>query len=360
MPSMPTSAKSKPTTQTNAGIRMMPMMPRHTMAYQTYHRMKNMPTMPRQRQRKRKRKRQRIIYLLRRFAASCRAAPRLRRCFRWLTERILRFPWRWLPSCPVCILPWTWSSSYGICVAGFWQIPKTGKQKPESCGLSTPGSHGSRIRLDLRQTRSRAAIPAALTVWRRCIGRNLGMDKQEAYQILTLLQANYPDSFRGMSKEAANVKVNLWADMFAEEPFEAVAAAAKAYIATDTGGFMPTIGQLKDMLHRMQSPQQMTRMEAWGLVAGALRNSVYGADDEFRKLPPAVQRTVGSPAQLREWALMDVETVQSVVSSNFQRSFQVCQKREDDYQKLPGAVKSFVAELAGGMKFDELPDGEHK
>ena len=90
------------------------------------------------------------------------------------------------------------------------------------------------------------------------------MDKQEAYQILTLLQANYPDSFRGMSKEAANVKVNLWADMFAEEPFEAVAAAAKAYIATDTGGFMPTIGQLKDMLHRMQSPQQMTQMEAWG------------------------------------------------------------------------------------------------
>ena len=87
------------------------------------------------------------------------------------------------------------------------------------------------------------------------------MDKQEAYQILTLLQANYPDSFRGMSKESANVKVNLWTDMFSEEPFEAVAAAAKAYIATDTGGFMPTIGKLKDMLHRMQSPQQMTQME---------------------------------------------------------------------------------------------------
>lgn len=183
------------------------------------------------------------------------------------------------------------------------------------------------------------------------------MDRNETYQILGLLQANYPDSFRGMSKEAANVKINLWADMFAEEPFEAVEAAAKAYIATDTGGFMPTIGQLKDMLHRLKSRQQMTQMEAWGLVAGALRNSVYGADDEFRKLPLAVQRTVGSPAQLKEWALMDAETVQSVVASNFQRSFQVCQKRENDFQKLPGAVKSFVAELAGGMKFEELPDG---
>ena len=154
------------------------------------------------------------------------------------------------------------------------------------------------------------------------------------------------------------MKVNLWADMFAEEPFEAVAAATKAYIATDTGGFMPTIGKLKDMLHRMQSPQQMTQMEAWGLVAKALKNSIYGAAEEFQKLPPAVQRTVGSTAQLREWALMDAETVQSVVASNFQRSFQVCQKRENDFQKLPGAVKSFITELAGKMKFEELPEGE--
>ena len=183
------------------------------------------------------------------------------------------------------------------------------------------------------------------------------MDKQETYQILALLQANYPDSFRGMSKEAANMKIELWADMFSEEPFEAVAAAAKAYIATDTDGFMPTIGQLKDMLHRMKSPQQMTQMEAWSLVANALRNSVYGADDEFRKLPPSVQRTVGSPAQLKEWALMDAETVQSVVASNFQRSFQVCQKRENDFQKLPDAVKSFVSELSGRIEFEKLPEG---
>lgn len=183
------------------------------------------------------------------------------------------------------------------------------------------------------------------------------MDKQETYQILALLQANYPDSFRGMSKEAANMKIELWANMFSEEPLEAVKAAAIAYMATDTGKYMPTTGQLKDMLHRMQSPQQMTQMEAWGLVANALRNSVYGADDEFRKLPPAVQRTVGSPTQLKEWALMDAETVQSVVASNFQRSFQVCQKREDDFQKLPGVVKSFVAELAGRMEFEKLPEG---
>ena len=184
------------------------------------------------------------------------------------------------------------------------------------------------------------------------------MNKQETYKILSLLQANYPDSFRGMSKDAAEVKVNLWADMFFEEPFEIVYAAAKAYIATDTGGFMPNIGQLKDTIHRMEHGNQMTQMEAWGYVAKAIRNSLYGAEEEFRKLPASVQRTVGSPAQLKEWAMMDAETVQSVVASNFQRSFQVCQKRENDFQKLPGSVKSFVSELAGKMAM-QLPRGDN-
>ena len=33
------------------------------------------------------------------------------------------------------------------------------------------------------------------------------MNRQETYKILSMLQANYPDSFRGMSKDAAEVKV---------------------------------------------------------------------------------------------------------------------------------------------------------
>lgn len=185
------------------------------------------------------------------------------------------------------------------------------------------------------------------------------MNRQETFQIMTLLQANYPDSFRGMSKEAANVKVNLWTDMFAEEPFELVAAAAKAYIATDTGGFMPTIGKLKDMIHQMQQPNADTQMEAWGLVMKALRNSLYGSEEEFKKLPPTVQKTVGSPNQLKEWAMMDSETVQSVVASNFQRSYQTVQKRDADFQKLPGQVQSFITTLAAGLSMDALPEAKN-
>ena len=130
------------------------------------------------------------------------------------------------------------------------------------------------------------------------------MNKQEAYNILALLQANYPDSFRGMTKEAVQVKVNLWAEMFEDEPLELVATAAKAFMATDTKGFMPTVGQIKEQIAQLQHDDRLTEQEVWNIVSQAISNGIYGAVEEFNKLPPDVQKLVGSPATLREWAML--------------------------------------------------------
>ena len=76
---------------------------------------------------------------------------------------------------------------------------------------------------------------------------------------------------------------------------------------------------------------------------------------EFDKLPPVIQRLVGAPSQLQEWAQMDSDTVNSVVASNFQRSYRARAKNERDYLALPSSVKSYMATLADGMKMPELP-----
>lgn len=175
------------------------------------------------------------------------------------------------------------------------------------------------------------------------------MNKQEAYQVLALLQANYPDSFRGMSKDATQVKINLWADMFADEPFELVTAAAKTFIATDTKGYMPAIGQIKETIQQMNQKSDISEQEVWNFVSKALRNSLYGSAEEFAKLPEDIKKIVGSPNTLREWAMMDYTTVQSVVASNFQRSFRAKSTKAKDQQKLPKEVKSFVAGVSEQM-----------
>lgn len=184
------------------------------------------------------------------------------------------------------------------------------------------------------------------------------MIKKEIAEILAIMQANYPDDFRGMSDTAMNAKINLWFMQFRDDDYKEVLAAVMAHIATDTNRFMPPVGVIKAKLVEIRQPDEMTEMEAWELVSKATRNSTYNSAEEFAKLPPVVQRLVGSPIQLKEWAAMDADTLQAVVASNFQRSYKVRAKSEREYLALPSSVKTFMAGIADGMKMPALPEGE--
>ncbi len=171
------------------------------------------------------------------------------------------------------------------------------------------------------------------------------MNKTEAAKIIAILQLNYPENFRSKSDDVIKATVDLWARAFADEAYSLVSAAVMSHMISDTNRFMPPVGVIKAKISELQNPDEMTEQEAWGMVAKALKNSTYNADDEFEKLPPAVQRAVGGASQLRDWAKMDTETVQSVVASNFQRSYRMTSQRERDWEKLPSGLRNFVEGL---------------
>ena len=181
------------------------------------------------------------------------------------------------------------------------------------------------------------------------------MTRDETIDLLSVLKAAYPSFYRDMTRKDADHVIDLWFDMFKDEPAGLVALAIKRHIATDTKGFPPHIGVIKDAIVKIQQPDEMTEIEAWGLVQKALRNGYYGAQEEFDKLPPVVQRLVGSPNQLREWAMMDTTTVSSVVASNFQRSYKARAASEREFLALPAEVKSAMEQIAASMKMPELP-----
>lgn len=172
------------------------------------------------------------------------------------------------------------------------------------------------------------------------------MNKREAAQIITIMQANYPDSFKGKTDEMLMATITLWAQMFEADDASEVTAAVMAHMAADTNRFMPPVGVIKERLAKLRQPEQMTEQEAWTLVAKALRNGLYGSQEEYEKLPPVVQRIVGSPVQLREWAAMDRETVQSVVASNFQRSYRARAAHERETLALPSSVRQAIGGIS--------------
>ena len=180
------------------------------------------------------------------------------------------------------------------------------------------------------------------------------MTKEETGKILAVVNAYYPYFFREMNADGKRAIIDLWARQFAEYDYMLVNSALDAYIATDEQGRAPNVGILKALIRKMAEPEEMTEQEAWGLVSKALRNSNYNSQAEFDKLPEQLQRIVGSPAQLREWALMDADTVQSVIASNFQRSYRARVKSDKEYLAIPSSVRETIAKLTEGKSIKLL------
>jgi hypothetical protein len=83
--------------------------------------------------------------------------------------------------------------------------------------------------------------------------------------------------------------------------------------------------------------------------------SYYNAGENFAELPPILQKIVGSPNVLREWALMNGEVVNSVIQSNFMRSYKAKVAQEKEHAMLPSSTKQLIAGLA--QKYS-LPEGD--
>ena len=98
------------------------------------------------------------------------------------------------------------------------------------------------------------------------------MNVNETLKILSVLKANYPNFYKGMSKIDAEAQVILWSEMFEDTPYELVGVAVKSYIATDVNGYPPNIGKIKEHIKSLsQSDNELSEQEAVNLIMKALK-----------------------------------------------------------------------------------------
>lgn len=103
----------------------------------------------------------------------------------------------------------------------------------------------------------------------------------------------------------------------------------------------------------MSQPERLTAGEAWQLVKKAINGPHvhYGPggwdySEAFNLLPPDVQRVLGSPSRLREYANMDEREFTSWEAPRFMRSFDARQAKQIEYEKLPASVRNIAAQIA--------------
>lgn len=183
------------------------------------------------------------------------------------------------------------------------------------------------------------------------------MTPAETSKILTLIQAEYPHSFDRLDERQMALKAELWEKEFADDPVKLVYTAVRMLFESGIQ-YAPNIGDIRKKMLAISAPaQEITEQEAWALVSKATRNSAYNSVKEFNRLPPDVQQAVGSPEQLKAWAVMDADTVESVIASNFMRSFKAVSARKKEMELYPQALRDTIAKYRIGEAKD-LPGKE--
>lgn len=187
------------------------------------------------------------------------------------------------------------------------------------------------------------------------------MNKADVLKVMTVLKAAYPNFYRNVGGEEAEGVVNLWIDMFSGDDSVLVMAAVKTLIALDEKGFPPHIGAIKARMRQLTQPIDMTELEAWALVRRAMCDASMGpesrlfmngimdertsAERNYDALPEIIRRLVGSASQLATWADLKPEDVETVIQSNFMRSYRARSVQERDEK----AVSDSVRMLMGGI-----------
>lgn len=164
------------------------------------------------------------------------------------------------------------------------------------------------------------------------------MTREETVKIIRIICGSFPN----FKPSDLSETVDIWNMMLDEYRYNQIAGALKSYILADSTGFAPSIGQLIAKVKTIEEPAQLNETEAWGLVSKAIRNGYYGAVEEFSKLPPLVQKAVGTPDNLRNWSQTNLESVETVIQSNFLRAYRAEAQRAAEISKMPSDIKAMI------------------
>jgi len=166
------------------------------------------------------------------------------------------------------------------------------------------------------------------------------MNREECKRLLIKLEANYPESFR--RPELAATMLAEYEHHFGADDAEVVFAAVDAIIATSTAHFAPKIGEIRREIIHLQHGYAAGADEAWGLIYKAICDSTHHAGERFAELPKTLQKIVGSPSQLKAWAMLDAKGL-SYVQNSITKAYEARIETGTKVAALPPAIREKLA-----------------
>lgn len=162
------------------------------------------------------------------------------------------------------------------------------------------------------------------------------MTREDIKKLLGMMTITYPN----FKLTDPTLAVDTWTMLLGDDNTQDIFDAFSVYAKTDTSGFAPTPGKLHMMVANRADPG-MTDGEIISLLTFASRNATYGFEEEFQKLPPLLQKAVGSPTTIRGWGVMEQDQL-SYTFNTIIKAYKNLQGRQKQEQARLGTTERMM------------------
>lgn len=178
------------------------------------------------------------------------------------------------------------------------------------------------------------------------------MKRTEMVQIITLLAGNY-ESIANKTQKQRELMLNTWYECLNDLDYEVVLRAVKKTIINSP--YPPTIHEVrKNAIEIINPTTQKTAIEAWNEALNMISGGIYMTEEQFERYSPEIKKFFGNVKQVRELAMLDSETINSVTKGQFLKQYDVLIQREREEKLLPNDVKNTFNLLANKMDMNKL------
>lgn len=177
------------------------------------------------------------------------------------------------------------------------------------------------------------------------------MNKQETTKIITFLAGNY-DSIAKKDINQKNIMVNTWYECLQDIDYKLVQEAIKKSIMESP--YPPTIADIRKGAYELIKGEERTAIDAWNEAHSMISCGLYMTKEEFEAHSPEVKRFFGSVRQVREIAMQDSETTNTVVKGQFLKQYEAIVENDRKQAMLPKQMQEISKLLADKMSIKQI------
>lgn len=166
------------------------------------------------------------------------------------------------------------------------------------------------------------------------------MTMQEVGKMLALMKITWPNFYAKQSRENAEAALRMWFDVLQNEHSEVVMCALRDCITTCK--FPPVPADICTRIQGMKNASLPGAGEAFAQMKKAAKRGLYNAEEEYEVLPAACKEYLGGPSGLRDLAMLDENTLETVARGQFMKQYDNLVERQRVRAGIPDNVKALL------------------